>query len=78
MITTKKGKKGVKQLDYSYSLGISNVSNKLDVLTGDEYRKAVNDLGLTLDDKGDNADWQDRIFAYGNLSEPLPFFHEWG
>lgn len=57
MITTKKGKKGVKQLDYSYSLGISNVSNKLDVLTGDEYRKAVNDLGLTLDDKGDNADW---------------------
>ena len=62
MITTKKGKKGVKQLDYSYSLGISNVSNKLDVLTGDEYRKTVNDLGLTLDDKGDNADWQDRIF----------------
>ena len=61
MITTKKGKKGVKQLDYSFNLGISNAANKLDVLTGDEYRKAVNDLGLTLDDKGDNADWQDRI-----------------
>lgn len=62
MITTKKGKKGIKQLDYSFNLGIANVANQLDVLTGDEYRKAVTDMGLTLDDKGDNADWQDRIF----------------
>lgn len=62
MITTKKGKAGTKQLDYSFNIGISSVAKKLDVLSGDEYRKAVNDLGLTLDDKGDNANWQDRIF----------------
>ncbi len=61
MITTKKGKKGVKQLDYGFSLGISSAANKLDVLTGDEYRQVVRDLDLTLDDKGDNANWQDRI-----------------
>ena len=62
MITTKKGKAGIRQLDYSFNLGISTVANKLDVLTGDEYRQTVTDLGLTLDDKGMNTDWQDVIF----------------
>lgn len=62
MITTKKGKQGVRQLDYSFNLGISTVAKKLDVLTGDEYRSTVSDLGLTLDDKGMNTDWQDIIF----------------
>lgn len=62
MITTKKGKQGIRQLDYSFNLGISTVAKKLDVLTGDEYRSTVSDLGLTLDDKGMNTDWQDIIF----------------
>lgn len=62
MITTKKGKQGVRQLDYSFNLGISTVAKKLDVLTGDEYRSTVSDLGLTLDDKRMNTDWQDIIF----------------
>lgn len=62
MITTKKGKAGMRQLDYSFNLGVSTVAKKLDVLTGDEYRKTVSELGLTLDDKGQNTDWQDVIF----------------
>lgn len=62
MITTKKGKAGMRQLDYSFNLGISNVAKKLDVLTGDEYRSVVSELGLTLDDKGQSTDWQDVIF----------------
>lgn len=62
MITTKKGKAGIRQLDYSFNLGVSTVAKKLDVLTGDEYRKTVSELGLTLDDKGQNTDWQDVIF----------------
>ena len=62
IITTKKGKAGMRQLDYSFNLGISNVAKKLDVLTGDEYRNTVSELGLTLDDKGENTDWQDVIF----------------
>lgn len=61
MITTKRGKAGRIQLDYSFNTGFSKASKQLDVLTGDEYREIVNDLGLTLDDKGDNANWQDRI-----------------
>lgn len=62
MITTKKGKAGMRQLDYSFNSGVSTVAKKLDVLTGDEYRKTVSELGLTLDDKGQNTDWQDVIF----------------
>ncbi|MGD9929927.1 MAG: TonB-dependent receptor [Mangrovibacterium sp.] len=61
MITTKRGKAGRTQLDYAFNTGFSNASKQLDVLTGDEYRSIVNTLGLTIDDKGDNANWQDRI-----------------
>lgn len=62
IITTKQGKKGTQQLDYGYSFGFSNVAKKLDLLDANEYRKAVNDLGRPIDDKGANTDWQDEIF----------------
>jgi iron complex outermembrane receptor protein len=61
MITTKRGSVGKSQLDYSFSTGFSNVSKQLDVLTGDEYRAITSKLGITIDDKGENANWQDRI-----------------
>lgn len=61
MITTKRGKAGRTQVDYTFNAGISNSTKQLDVLTGDEYRSVVNKLNLALDDKGDNANWQDRI-----------------
>ena len=76
MITTKKGKAGVRQLDYSFNLGISTVANKLDVLTGDEYRQTVTDLGLTLDDKGMNTDWQDVIFRTAISQNHYVSFYE--
>lgn len=61
MITTKKGKAGVQQLTYGYSLGFSNAAKRLDMLNGDEYRQTVNDLGLTLNDGGENHNWQKEI-----------------
>ena len=61
LITTKRGKAGKTQIDYAFNTGISTASKQLNVLSGDEYRAIVNKLGLTLDDKGDNANWQDRI-----------------
>jgi len=61
MITTKRGKAGKTQIDYAFNTGLSNASKQLSVLTGDQYRSIVTKLGLTLDDKGDNANWQDRI-----------------
>lgn len=62
MITTKKGKAGMKQLDYSFNIGVSTVAKKLNVLSADQYRTTVTGLGLSLDDKGDDANWQDRIY----------------
>ncbi len=61
MITTKRGQSGKTQLEYDFNTGISKQSSQLNVLSGDEYRSIVNKLGLALDDKGDNANWQDRI-----------------
>ena len=61
LITTKRGKVGKTQIDYNFSTGFSTASKQLDVLSGDAYRSIVNKLGLVLDDKGDNANWQDRI-----------------
>ena len=62
IITTKQGKKGTQQLDYGYSVGFSTAAGKLDVLSAQEYRDAVNKLGRPLDDKGQNMDWQNEIF----------------
>lgn len=61
MITTKKGKAGVQQLNYGYSIGFSSAAKKLDMLSGDEYRKACQDLGLPLNDGGENHNWQDEV-----------------
>ena len=61
MITTKKGKAGVQQLNYGYSIGFSTAAKKLDMLSGDEYRKVCTDFGLPLNDGGENHNWQDEI-----------------
>ena len=65
MITTKKGKAGVQQLNYGYSIGFSNAAKKLDMLSGDEYRKVCKDLNLPLNDGGENHNWQDEIMHTG-------------
>ncbi len=58
MITTRKGKAGVQQLNYGYSLGFSNAAKTLDMLSGDEYRQAAQSLGLNFTDGGENHNWQ--------------------
>lgn len=66
IITTKSGKKGQGTLDYSVSVGVSNISKKYDLLNRDEFlsayadfngQQAANDL-----DGGADIDWQDEIF----------------
>jgi len=61
MITTKKGRVGASQLNFSASLGVSNIARPLDVFTADEFRKEVPKTGGTLDDKGGNTDWQKEV-----------------
>jgi TonB-linked SusC/RagA family outer membrane protein len=62
VITTKKGKSGNLKVTLDVTGGISTVSNKLDVLSADEYRKVNTDLGLTFSDLGASTNWQDEIY----------------
>ena len=72
VITTKKGKAGRTQLDLDVSTGFSNLSNKVDVFTADEFRQAVVATGGTLNDGGANTDWQDELTRTG-ISKNINF-----
>lgn len=61
LISTKRGKSGVPQLDINASTGLSNTLKKLEVLSGDEYRKALQDYDLTSGDYGASEDAWDAI-----------------
>ncbi len=61
LITTKRGKSGIPQIDAGASAGFSTVLKKLEVLSADEYRKALDDYGLTTGDFGSSVDAWDAI-----------------
>ncbi len=66
LITTKKGQQGKGALNYNYSLGISKLANKYDLLGRDEFIAAYADFNgqaaaETLDGDAD-TDWQDEVF----------------
>ena len=62
MITTKKGRTGKAQVEYSGNVSIATVAKKLDVLNAKEYTDLINKLGLPLDNKGSDTNWQDEIY----------------
>jgi TonB-dependent starch-binding outer membrane protein SusC len=73
LITTKKGALGKKiRVNYNANYSMGKTSNRVDVLTADEFRKAVNDKYFKPDAPkphpslallGDaNTDWQDEIY----------------
>ncbi|AUP81256.1 TonB-dependent receptor [Flavivirga eckloniae] len=79
IITTKKGS-GKATLDYSYSIGISNITEKYDVLNAQEFTDLYTQIGGTADlNFGGNTDWQDEVlrtaitqthqFSYGGGTE---------
>lgn len=64
IITTKKGKAGsAPKLAYNGTVTMSHTQKRYDVLSGDEYRSLITQLGgdATLLDTA-NTDWQDEIF----------------
>ena len=65
LITTKKGKSGKMKVSFSTQNSYSVVGDKVDVLTGDEYRAFVNDKGNATQ-RGllgaANTNWQDLIY----------------
>jgi TonB-dependent starch-binding outer membrane protein SusC len=66
IITTKKGQQGKGSLSYDYSLGISNISKKYDLLATDAYLDAYESFNGAAAraslDGGADTDWQDEIF----------------
>tara|TARA_R110000868_G_scaffold39137_6_gene136504 strand:- start:3628 stop:6594 length:2967 start_codon:yes stop_codon:yes gene_type:complete len=61
VITTKKGKSGRSQMNFSVSTAFSTLANKVDVFGADEFREQVVASGGTLYDGGANTDWQDEL-----------------
>lgn len=70
LITTKKGQVGVSQVQFNATYGIQKISNKLQLLSADEYAMVM-DEALTNDGLspvwnnpglGIGTDWQDAIF----------------
>ncbi|MGY5355223.1 SusC/RagA family TonB-linked outer membrane protein [Wenyingzhuangia sp. IMCC45467] len=61
VITTKKGKSGVSQINLTMSTALSSIANKVDVFGADEFRKQVVAVGGQLSDGGANTDWQDEL-----------------
>jgi iron complex outermembrane receptor protein len=63
IITTKKGKKGQGVLNYDGYMGVSQIREKMDLLTPSEFRSYKKADGSKLLDLGANNNWQDEIFA---------------
>ncbi len=62
LITTKKGK-GKGTLEYGYSLGMSNITKRYDLLSAAEFRAAGGQ------DQGGNTDWQNELFRTGYTNQ---------
>jgi iron complex outermembrane receptor protein len=65
VITTKRGIAGNPKVTLDGSFGASKVEGTLDVLSADQYRQEIKTLGLPIDDRGANTNWQDEIFRTG-------------
>lgn len=62
LITTKKGAKGEGTITYDGYYGVSQVREKLDLLSADQFRQYTKEDGNKLLDLGASTDWQDEIF----------------
>jgi iron complex outermembrane receptor protein len=65
VITTKKGKSGTSQVNFSASTAWSSIAKKIDVFGADEFRNQVVAVGGVLEDFGGNTNWQDELTQVG-------------
>jgi TonB-linked SusC/RagA family outer membrane protein len=69
MITTRRAKQGQTMLSYNPYVAIETVSNKIDMLSGDELRDYLAKNGQSLlsqyNDSGANTNWQDEVMRTG-------------
>jgi iron complex outermembrane receptor protein len=62
LITTKKGKAGVGTITYDAYMGVSNIRQKMNVLSAAQFRAYTKADNTKLLDLGASTDWQDQIF----------------
>lgn len=68
IITTKRGDSNKQLISYNAYVAMETVSNKIDMLSADEYRNYISDNGLIIssdDEQGANNDWQDIMTRTG-------------
>ena len=65
IITTKKGKKGAGTINYDGYMGVSQIRQKIDLLTASQFRSYQKADGSKLLDLGASNNWQDEIFGIG-------------
>ena len=65
VVTTAKGKNGVKTLSYNGNFGVSNVYKNLDMMSADQFRATAKALNMTPLDMGSNTNFFDEIERLG-------------
>lgn len=61
IITTKKGKAGISTFNFGSSVAVSSLARALPVFDAAQFRTEVARLGVTVDDKLGNTDWQKEV-----------------
>jgi iron complex outermembrane receptor protein len=65
IITTKRGQSGAPKVDFNASVGTSSLLRSIEVLNGDEYRRALTTYNLPGGNFGGNVDAMDAIMQNG-------------
>lgn len=65
IITTKKGAKGKKTIDFNGYISVDQVAKKLDLLSASDIRDFIKKNNLTFTDAGASTDWQDEVYRTG-------------
>jgi TonB-linked SusC/RagA family outer membrane protein len=69
LVTTKKGKEGPPQFDYSTYFRKEYVQRKLDFLNADQYRKRIASGDIKQQDFGSSTDFYDQLINHDNFSQ---------
>ncbi len=68
IITTKRGEENNSKISYNAYVGIETISNKVDMMSADEYRSFLSKNGLSLDpidDDNANTNWMNEVTRLG-------------
>ncbi len=76
LITTKRGKEGILNVDYNFLSGVSTVAHKMELLNTSQYITAMNELAKArgvaavfspaqIEEIGNGTDWQDVLYRKG-------------